>query len=258
MIEFRLGTFRCVVFDVGHFVISAPTLLANATEAERAAMLARYDHDAEGFIFRIKPLLVETGQHRVLIDPGAGEDHGQLARELTAAGIDPASVDTVVITHGHPDHYSGSSGPAFPQARHVMQRAEWRHWETADNPEPHFVENFRSLLLPIQGCFTLLDGDGEIVPGIAALLTPGHTPGHMAVVVGDQMVCVGDALINLPYLENPAWVGKFENWPETVVQTRRTLLQRIAEEQWWIYGFHFPAPGTGRIVGGQWVPETIS
>ena len=119
MTQFVLGHFRCVVFDVGYFTISAPTLLANATEADRAAVMDRYDHDAEGIIFRIKPLLVETGQHRVLIDPGTGDDPGLLLQALKAEGIDPASVTTVIITHAHPDHYSGSvspaGGPAFPR-----------------------------------------------------------------------------------------------------------------------------------------------
>lgn len=264
MTQFVLGHFRCVVFDVGYFTISASTLLANATEADRAAVMDRYDHDAEGIIFRIKPLLVETGQHRVLIDPGTGDDPGLLLQAFKAEGIDPASVTTVIITHAHPDHYSGSvnpaGDPAFPQARYFMQRAEWEHWQTGGDPA-HFVEHFRTMLLPIRDCFTLLDGDGEIVPGIAALTTPGHSPGHMAILVGDQMVCVGNSLINLPYIEGPDWVGKFENWPEMVVQTRRALLQRITQGQWWVYGYHFPLPGTGHIVaagdGWQWVPEAL-
>lgn len=263
---FTLGEYRGVILDVGHFTINAATLFANAPADLLAAALKKWRFDADGLVFRMKPLLIDTGRNRVLIDPGTGDDPGRLLSALKAEGIDPGTVDTVIVTHGHADHYSGcidaQGRPAFPQARYYMQRAEWQHWLSDPNPEPHHAETFRRLLVPLQDRFTLLDGDAEIVPGITAEITPGHSPGHMIVVIGGRLVCVADMLVNVIYVAHPDWFAAFDVQAAEVVQGRKALIKRLAREHLWVYGYHFATPGTGRIVADgaawQWMPETMT
>lgn len=252
MVRFDVNGMACVVLNVGEFVMPPNVLFGHAPEEDVAAALARHGLDPEAIMFQMNPLVVDTGAHRVIIDP-AGLDHSaRLPVALEAAGIDPASIDTVVITHGHSDHFNGGvtqgGAAAFPNARYVIQRKEWEHWFADDNPEPHHVENFRKTLGPLADRFALLDGEGPIVPGIEARLAPGHSPGQMVVLVGGQMVVVADAFMSPVQVEYPDWVATFDVWPDLVAQTRRALLQRIADEQWAAFVFHLPVPGLGRVT----------
>jgi glyoxylase-like metal-dependent hydrolase (beta-lactamase superfamily II) len=264
--SFELGDYHCTCFRVGQFEIDAGTVFGNVAADELAAALARHGLGTESLVFNIHTLLVDTGANRVLIDPGGSwDDPNRLSQTLAEAGIDSASIDTVVISHGHADHFWGgiSTGrrPRFESARYWMQKREWDHWLASDNPEPNHAATFRETLLPIEDRFTLIDGEDEIVPGIRGVPTPGHSPGHMVVRIGEHATYVGDVLLSPVNVEHPEWTARFDVWPEQVVNSRRALLKRLAGDGSLVLTCHFTPPA-GKIVaardGWRWLPETTT
>ncbi len=264
MHRFTVDEFNCVALNVGFFLIAPDVMMAPATPDERTATLEAYGLSPDGIPMQMNPLLVDTGDQRVIIDPGKGFGEGnELLRELAAANIDPASITGLIITHGHADHFNGcvdaAGRPTFPNAAVYVQRGEWDHWFAESNPEPHHAESFQQLLGPISDQVTFLSGEGEIIPGITAIHTPGHSPHHMAILVNDQLVCVADVLLNPLLVEHPDWYATFDCWPEEVVTTRRAFLARCVKKDWLVSTYHFSPPGLGRVVpdGETWRWEPI-
>ena len=197
---------------------------------------------------------------------------GKLLQNLQAEGIEPRDIDTVILTHGHPDHIGGNTDaegkPAFPNARYVMWKGEWDFW-TSGQAEQKLDEHVKEILLgfarknlpPIQGQLDLVDNEAKIVPGIRAIAAPGHTPGHMALAVsseGRQLLVISDAVLHPIHLEQPEWYAAIDLATEQVVATRRRLLSWAAAEMVLVLAFHFPFPGLGSVIqrgeGWQWVP----
>jgi glyoxylase-like metal-dependent hydrolase (beta-lactamase superfamily II) len=266
MTSFAFGDYHYTYLNVGSFEMDAGTLFAGAPADALAEALGRYGLAPGAIVFQVRALLVDTGSNRVVIDPaGTWEDPSRLGSVLEQEGIDPSSIDTVVVSHGHADHFWGGldaqGRPLFTNARYWMQQQEWRHWLSSDNPEPNHADTFRQALLPIEDRFTLVDGEREIVPGIRCRPTPGHSPGHMVVYIGEQVVYTGDVLLSPPNVEHPDWSASFDVWPEQVVATRRELLEELGRTGLLVLTCHFPGSGAGRIVsdgeGWRWQPEEL-
>jgi glyoxylase-like metal-dependent hydrolase (beta-lactamase superfamily II) len=283
--RFKVGAFECFVVSDGTLTYAPPNfpppatlLFANAPRARLEQVLLEHDLQPEQWTewtSSYSCLVVKTEQHLVLVDTGAGRlapTTGRLLQNLQAEGIAAADIDTVILTHGHPDHIGGNTDaegkPAFPNARYVLWKDEWDFW-TSDQAEQRLDEHVREILLkfarenlpPIQGNVDLLDPDTEIVPGIRALAAPGHTPGHLALQItseGEQLLCISDGALHPIHLECPDWYAAVDLDPEQIVPTRRRLFSRAATEKALVFAFHFPFPGLGHIIqkgeSWQWQP----
>lgn len=276
--HFTIGDFEGIVVNDGTFAYSHPAqiIFANAPQAQLEQVLAKHNLDLKTWEVYISPypsLFINTGQHRVLIDTGAGDlapTTGKLRQNLKQAGLRPEDIDTVILTHGHLDHIGGAvdeqGRPAFPRARYVMWKTEWEFWR--NDPDISWLpipDLFKQLILasvqknlpPLQDQLELIDQDVEIVPGIRAMAAPGHTPGHMAVAIssnGEQVWHLADAVGHPIHLEQPDWHLSFDMSPEATIATRYRLLQQAADEKVLALLTHFPAPGLGYIIphGARW------
>ncbi|WP_433494255.1 MBL fold metallo-hydrolase [Micromonospora sp. CA-248089] len=151
---------------------------------------------------------------------------GRLPAELAAAGIDPADVRTVVLTHLHTDHV-GWAGALFPNADHLVQRAE------VDALELFHPDLPARLLGPLRaaGRLRVVDGDTPLTPGVRLLHTPGHTPGHQSVLVeadDERLLVTGDLLVHAIQLVDPALAYAHEEDPATARRSRQHLLATLS------------------------------
>jgi glyoxylase-like metal-dependent hydrolase (beta-lactamase superfamily II) len=225
-------------------------------------------------------LFVSTGKHKVLIDTGAGElapSTGQLLANLAKAGAHPVDIDTVILTHGHPDHIGGGvdaeGRPAFPNARYVMWKNEWDFW-TSEDPDLSAMQlpeelktglilgTARRCLPPLRRQIELVEKESEVVPGIHLLPAPGHTPGHAVVAVTsgrDSILHIADAVLHPILMERPSWRTAFDLEQDRAAETRRRILDRAAADKTKVMAFHFPFPTLGQVTsrragGWQWEP----
>jgi glyoxylase-like metal-dependent hydrolase (beta-lactamase superfamily II) len=195
--------------------------------------------------FRCYLLRHPTGR-TVLVDTGVGGSDspasswapvpGHLVDELAAAGVGPLDVDTVVLTHLHSDHAGGvvaDGVPVFPNARHILQRAEV-DWIEDAGPNP-ILER---VLRPLTGLVHAVDGNAEVAPGVRVLLAPGHTPGHQVVEIG-SLTLTGDLVLHPVQLANPAITYAHDHDPERAASTRQALLRGVRSRGGAIGTAHF-------------------
>lgn len=230
-------------------------------------------------------LLIDTGQHKVLLETGTGDGMtppGVLLKRLQAAGVSPALIDRVIVSHADFDHIGGAvdahGNLAFPQARFFLSAAEWAFWSSAAQrlqPNTFFDEATCQLgnHLPKQRLpylrekVTLVAADAEVVPGIRTVAVPGHTPGMIATVIAsadEQLHFIGDVIYDLDLSEdgqivvNPEFHAVVDFDPAQARVTRDRLFAQAARDRTLLMAYHTPFPGLGYVeqaaAGWQWLP----
>ncbi|MGY1810499.1 MBL fold metallo-hydrolase [Blastococcus sp. SYSU D00669] len=212
--------------------------------------------------------LVRTGSSVVLVDAGMGpamrDDGprrllvgGQLPVGLRALGVRPEDVDAVICTHLHVDHCGWLFDPAgrsvFPRAEIWFGEADWRHFVL--DPGSLMLDHIRHGLQHTDGArLHLLTGDTTVVRGVDVTMTPGHTPGHLSVVVSSgqhRALLLGDAVTCPVQLDEPSWHALGDVDPELAGRVRERLFRELEDEHTVGAGAHFPELRFGRVLAGE-------
>lgn len=231
-----------------------------------SAILTEAGEAADAVHLPVQPLLVRHGERVVLIDTGAGGQMGTsngLPGALQAAGVDPAEVTDILISHAHGDHVGGLADAdgalAFPNAVIRMSAPEWRDLQAT--AEQAGVADLVAAITPQVEPF---EPGARLTPSITAVPLPGHTPGHSGfeIASGDErLLYFGDSLhSSVISVRRPDLVNAWDSDNEAAIATRQGLLERGADGSLRYYGVHFPYPGLGRIEqrdgGYVWTPES--
>lgn len=270
--RFTVGHAQCYALKDGESAGETSNAFRGADPAELALAAERHGFGPDRITLSFNCLLIELGGVRVLIDSGLG---GKLFDHLETLQMPPASIDVLVLSHAHMDHYAGhldeDGGKRFPNARYLMWADEWRHHSSAEQlarDRRRLGERFTTVeqrFLPLGPHLELLDTTNpEIVPGIVALLAPGHTAHHVAVELisgREALLFVGDAAVHPLAFERPEWGFIADGDARQATATRRILADRALASDALVIGYHFPFPGLGKLwhqrSGLVWGPRRI-
>ena len=243
----------------------AISTVKNIPEADSVALLHAAFRPARRT--SVNCFLMRDGSHTTLVDtgfgPGVRATVGWLPANLAAANVSPAEIDTVLLTHMHPDHWGGltdqSGTPLFPGSELVLSQTEFDHWHDdaamAGVQDPTrrkmFFESARAHVAPYRDRLRTFTG-GEVVPGVTAVPLPGHTPGHTGYLIaseGETLLIWGD-IVHVQELQvaRPEVGMAVDVDPEQTVVTRRAILERVATERQAIAGMHLHFPGLAHIA----------
>lgn len=216
----------------------------------------------------INVFVIQNGMQTILVDSGAGNFKGwggRLPVALAAAGIDPLQIDTLLLTHAHPDHIGGLAGPLqTPHFRNVerlfVHQDELAFWRNT-TLQASAPDGFKPAFALAQNAFAAYEeklvpfSQEDILPGIQAVALPGHTPGHCGYVVGNEkesLLIWGD-IVHFPHIqvEHPDVTIAFDSDPVAASMTRKRLLERVASDNLSVSGMHFNAPVTATVSRGS-------
>ncbi|MEO1138153.1 MAG: MBL fold metallo-hydrolase [Pseudomonadota bacterium] len=260
-----LGDLSIQSVSDGHLVLPGTFFFDGLPQNEVAEILARHDLSIEQLTPPCNATIVRNGDQIVLFDVGAGSAFmpttGALPDSLDTLGIAPEDVTHVVFTHAHPDHIWGVlddfDDPVFPKAQHMIGASELDYWRdpntvgTIGEARASFAVGAARRLEAIEDILTTFNPGDEILPGVMAHASFGHTPGHMAFELrsgSESLMVVGDAIGNHHVaVERPDWPSGSDQDPELGAKTRQRLLDQLATDKMTLLGFHLPGGGIGRI-----------
>lgn len=262
----KVGAIEVTTFSDGVLHVPLSFMLPETPPAEAAALFKTHGLPEQGAPAQTNVVLVKSGSELVLLDAGSGakfqQTAGKLQENLEAAGIAPETISKVVFTHGHADHLWGAiddfdDGERFPNATYVISAAEWDFWTHPDTPTkvPDWLKGMsigsaRILKLIEEKMERRKDGEA-VAPGLTFVTTPGHTPGHMAIMVesGKERLLVGGDVFsnNAVSFARPEWRVGSDFDGDRGVQTRRRMLDQLASDRIPLIGFHLTWPGQGMV-----------
>ncbi|MCF6234537.1 MAG: MBL fold metallo-hydrolase [Rhodobacteraceae bacterium] len=263
--ELEFGAMKLQTFSDGYLTLPGDFLFAPMPKKELVPILTRHGLTLGDPLHSVLNVtLLRDGDNLILFDTGSGpafqQSAGELGAALEAAGIDPADVTHVIFTHAHPDHLWGVlddfDDPYFYEAEHMMGRVEWDYWfnpetvNTVTEAQTSMAVGARRRMETIEDTMTLFDDGDEVLPGILARATHGHTPGHMSFELrsgSESVMVLGDAITS-PHVgfERPGWEAGSDQDPTTAAAMRVRLLDQLAHENMTVVGYHLPGGGIGR------------
>ena len=244
-----------------------PAFISNASVQQTKDALAQAGLTTEFMPIPLTVVVLKIGDRLIMMDAGSGVGQWQanathLPANMKAAGIDYTKIDTVFISHFHPDHVwglmeKGTNAPVFPNAELVVNEVEYNWWtdpgrvdKLAEGRKP--AGRRIASVFPTWKNWKLAKDGAEVAPGIQLIAAPGHTPGHSVFLVtsGKEQLLVSADTMYVPALlaPHPEWRGSYDQDGATAVSTRHKLIDRVIADKIKICGSHFPFPGSGTFV----------
>jgi len=243
-----------------------PNFIKGATvdETKKALTDAGLKPDVIPITFSV--MVAKTGGKYVMFDAGTGGQVSpkaglMMSQGMAAAGIDPTKIETIVVTHIHPDHTFGllakDNALVFPQAEVIVGAKEHAFW-TDPALAGKMPEGMKGMIDRQQQIFGALknvrkiEADVDVLPGLRSVATNGHTPGHTTFQLSsgkDVLYILGD-VSNIPalFLKHPNWHAQFDMDGDMAEKTRRTMMDRAISEGAMVAGYHYPFPAAGKVV----------
>jgi glyoxylase-like metal-dependent hydrolase (beta-lactamase superfamily II) len=272
-----LGEKQLTTVSDGHLTLPISFTFPDAPADELAALLKASGQPATALEPDCNVTVLRDGERVILFDVGSGHNFmptaGKLLDNLDAAGFTPEDITDVLFTHAHPDHIWGLVDDfdelVFPNASYAINQVEWDFWladATLDNmPDARksFVIGARNRFEFLADSINFFGYGDEVLPGIEAVDTSGHTPGHTAFAIhagSDSMLVGGDALTNFAIsFAQPGWPSGSDQDAGQGIASRLKLLDRLVADKQRLIGFHLPGSGIGRVEADgnayRFVPE---
>jgi glyoxylase-like metal-dependent hydrolase (beta-lactamase superfamily II) len=270
--RYKVGSYECTSVNDGARTFPMPDKFVTNVPKEKALAAAEAAYMPKGMVtVPFNPQLINTGSKLVLIDTGSGAGAlgptkgavGRLLQNLSAAGVDPKTIDLVVMSHLHPDHANGiraaDGSMAFPNAELMVPAKDWEFWTSdaniakaqSDELAKGYFANVKKTFAGIESKLTKYEAGKEVAPGITSIAVPGHTPGHCAFAVasGNSKILIQSDVTNIPefFLRNPDWHVMFDVDPQAAQVTRHKFYDMAAAEKALVVGFHFAFPSIGHV-----------
>jgi glyoxylase-like metal-dependent hydrolase (beta-lactamase superfamily II) len=260
-----IGSASLTTVSDGSLILPGTFIFETMPKDELAMILKENGLSAERLTPECNLALYRDGTHVVLFDVGSGPDFmpsaGKVTESLDAIGLAPEDITHVIFTHAHPDHIWGLlddfDEPLFYEATYMMGRAEWDYWwnpetvATIGEARAAFAVGAKRRMEAIEDAVAFFDDGDEVLPGVQAVASFGHTPGHMSFEIrngGDAAVVVGDAIGNHHVaFQKPKWPSGSDQDPEQAIKSRRFLLDKAVADDLRVIGFHLPGGGVGRV-----------
>jgi glyoxylase-like metal-dependent hydrolase (beta-lactamase superfamily II) len=265
--RYNLGNYQLTaLFDGVWYLPIDDRFVRNATSEQVNHALAAAFLPPNILPISFTALLVNTGAKLVLIDTGTAgqivDTAGSMIDNLKIAGFDPNIIDTILISHFHPDHIDGikskDGAKVFPRAEILVPEPEWAFWMSdgnmgrAEGAVKRYFLNARRIFNDIAREVRQFKPGDEVAPGIVSVPAYGHTPGHTAFAIhsaNQSMLAMSDTVRN-PYLfaRNPDWQPTFDMDGHQAVTARRKMLDRVVADRMLVEAYHFPFPACGHMV----------
>lgn len=267
--RFEIGALEAFALADGYFEVpnDAKLLGVGRPIAEIADLLGAAGLPRDTVRLDFQPLLVRSADHVILFDTGSGDvtwaKAGHLLSSLAKAGVAPAAVTDIFISHAHGDHVGGlvtkSGALVFPAAAIHLSAPEWTSLQAEAKADP----DGPALIAAITSKVVAFEPGAQILPEVKAVATPGHTPGHSSYEIGagaDKLFYLGDlAHHSVVSLQRPGWPIAVDGDGPAAEAMRQQTLARLAAERTHVFAFHFPFPGIGHIAADAgafaWQPD---
>jgi glyoxylase-like metal-dependent hydrolase (beta-lactamase superfamily II) len=259
----RIGDIIVTALSDGY--LDAPYTVMQMAPQDADAILASHFKPSPPRI-AVNAFAIYSGNRLALIETGSGSSMGPtlgwLRLNLSLAGIDPEQIDTILLTHVHPDHSNGLVGDAgeihFPAAELRVHEDEVAHWHddgqmarATERQRIRYFEAARRQLAPYRERLRTFR-KGEVFPGITALPIPGHTPGHTAFLIqsGSESLLIWGDTVHVPEIqvERPDVTMEFDTDPNAAAAKRRYVFDMAVSDELLIGGMHLHFPSFGRMA----------
>ncbi|SDP05363.1 Glyoxylase, beta-lactamase superfamily II [Phyllobacterium sp. YR620] len=244
-----------------------PAFIKNASVDETKQALAKAGLTTDFMPIPLTVVVLKVGDRLIMMDAGSGVGQWQanathLPANMKAAGIDYTKIDTLMISHFHPDHVWGlmekqTNASIFPNAEIIVNDAEYQWW-TDPGRVDKLAEGRKAAgrriasVFPTWKNWNRVENGAEVAPGIQMIAAPGHTPGHSVFLVtsGNEQLMVSADTMYVPALlaAHPEWQGSYDQDGPMAIATRHKLIDRVIADNIKICGSHFPFPGSGTFV----------